>query len=565
MGLINGSLQIGKTAILAQQSVMQVIGNNIANAGNTDYTRQTAKLSPLKGATLPDGSEPGAGVIVSSIQRNIDEALEQRLRDAKAVTTYDDTISNALGKLETLYNEMTDNDLSTLMNTFFDAFSEVQADSDNTSARYTLTEAARSMANQIRLLRSDVVGVYDSVGKTMEEGVSKINDLTSQIAKLNVDIANASTGGESPSALMDQRDAMLKQLSEMADITAIPHNTGDVSIYLNGKPLVQYDSARQLKVEYIAEGELAVPKVRFADNNDNAEINSGTLGAGVDLVTDFVIDNLNRLDTLAASLIFEVNKIHSSGQGLVGYSETTSDYAVQDSTVPLDEAGLPFTPVNGTFKINMLDSNTGQKTEYVIKVDLDGIGADTTLQSLAADLTAIPGLDATVLANGQLRLSSTSDNYTFTFGEDTSHALATLGINSFFTGEDGGSIAMNDALIDNPQLVAAATNGEAGDGSNAEAIANLRFQGAASLNGITIPDYYRGIVSDLATQAAEAMNNYNIHNAVLETLQAQREAISGVNVDEETIDLLAAQRAFQGASRYISTVNSLMQEVLDLL
>lgn len=565
MGLINGSLQIGKTAILAQQSVMQVIGNNIANAGNTDYTRQTAKLSPLKGATLPDGSEPGAGVIVSSIQRNIDEALEERLRDANSVTVYDETISNALGKLETLYNEMTDNDLSTLMNTFFDAFSEVQADSDNTSSRYTLTEAARTMANQMRLLRSDVVGVYDSVGQTMEEGVSQINDLTKQIAKLNVDIANASAGGESPSALMDQRDAMLKQLSEMADITAIPHNTGDVSIYLNGKPLVQYDSYRELKVEYEAQGELAVPKVRFVDNNDSAEINSGKLGAGVDLVTKYVIDNLDRLDTMAAAMIFEVNKIHSEGQGLIGYSETTSDYAVEDPTVALNDAGLPFKMVNGTFKVNIKDSNTGQVSEHVVQVDLDGIGADTTLQTLAASLTAIPGLDATVLANGQLRLTSTSDNYTFTFGEDTSNALAGLGINSFFTGKDAGSIAMNEELLDNPQLVAAATNGQAGDGSNAEAIANLRFKGVDSLGGVTIPDYYRGVVSDLATQAAEAANNYDIHNAVLETLQAQRESISGVNVDEETIDLMAAQRAFQGASRYISTVNSLMQEVLDLL
>ena len=61
MGLINGSLQIGRSALLTQQAVMEVIGNNVANAGDPNYTRQSARLAPMHGMTLPDGSDPGAG------------------------------------------------------------------------------------------------------------------------------------------------------------------------------------------------------------------------------------------------------------------------------------------------------------------------------------------------------------------------------------------------------------------------------------------------------------------------------------------------------------------------
>ena len=76
MGLINSALLIDRSALLSYQSALQVVGNNVSNAGNPDYTRQTAILRPQVGVELPGGLIPGGGVALTDLQRNIDESVE---------------------------------------------------------------------------------------------------------------------------------------------------------------------------------------------------------------------------------------------------------------------------------------------------------------------------------------------------------------------------------------------------------------------------------------------------------------------------------------------------------
>jgi len=565
MGLINGSLQIGRSALLTHQAAMQIIGNNVANAGDPNYTRQTARLAPAPGAKLPDGSDPGAGVQLIGLQRHIDYALEQRLRSALSEMNYDDMTGQILSRLEALYNEMTDSDLSSAINEFFNAWSELQANPDSTSTRYVVAQVGEALTNQIQMLRGDVIEAYDNIGKTLEEAVDQINFITERVAQLNVDIANASAAGKSPSALLDQRDTLLKELSSFANVHVVEHDVGDVTLYLGGDPLVQYNDARELEIEHGGNGGLVVPTVVFADTGARAAISSGKVGAAVDLIDEFVTGNLQQLDTFTGSLIFELNKVHSSGQGLHGYDQIISGFAVSDTAAALDQAGLAFDPQNGTFLITVLDDSTGQSTVHQINVDLNGIGTDTTVTALAGQINAVGPLNAQVLSNGRLQITADSDHYTFTFSEDSSHVLAALGLNTFFTGSNGADIGVNEQIIADPQLIAASQSNEAGDGSNAENIAQLRFAEVDSLSSVSIPDFYRAIVSDLGTKVAGARQNFNVHSAVVDTLQSQREAISGVNIDEETVNLMSYQRAFQGAARFIGIVNQLMQEVLDLI
>ena len=79
MSLI-GSLNIGKNALAVSQAAIQVTGNNISNAGNADYTRQTAGLSASPDQQLRPGVFVGTGVNLDSISRQIDDALQGRLR-----------------------------------------------------------------------------------------------------------------------------------------------------------------------------------------------------------------------------------------------------------------------------------------------------------------------------------------------------------------------------------------------------------------------------------------------------------------------------------------------------
>jgi flagellar hook-associated protein 1 FlgK len=142
--------------------------------------------------------------------------------------------------------------------------------------------------------------------------------------------------------------------------------------------------------------------------------------------------------------------------------------------------------------------------------------------------------------------------------------LAALGINSFFSGSDAGNIAVNQTIAAKPALLAAAQNGERGDNQTALAIAGLESQGLSSLGGASIKQNYEAMVNGIATSAAAARTSAEATATIRQTLAAQREALSGVSLDEEAVNLMKQQRAFQGAAKLISAVNELMQTLLNM-
>ena len=115
MGLVNGALQIGRSALMAYQSALQVVGNNVSNAGSASYTRQTPVLSPYVGVPLPEGFMPGGGVALSALQRNVDGALVDRLRVATGDQAGALSQQETLSRIESVLNELSDTDLSTLL------------------------------------------------------------------------------------------------------------------------------------------------------------------------------------------------------------------------------------------------------------------------------------------------------------------------------------------------------------------------------------------------------------------------------------------------------------------
>jgi flagellar hook-associated protein 1 FlgK len=565
MSLINGSLQIGRSALLAHQAAMQVIGNNIANAGNSNYTRQTPHMTSVTGT----GLSGGAGVQMTGVERQIDMAIEQRLRTGLSDQSYDEMMSNYLGRMETLYNEMTTNDISTGLSNYFNSFSALQSNPEDVTARSSVVEEAKSLISQIQSLRKDLTGLYTELSDSTVESVDGINKITKQLASLNSKIAQANASNQSSGSLMDQRDTLLKELSEYANIEAIEQPSGAVTVYLGTDPLVQFDQARELEAVKVPDGDVIIPKVYFADTGKEVHIEGGKAGAVDELINTIVGGNLNDLDTLAAGLIFEVNKLHSSGQGLHGYTQTTSEHSVTDPNAALNNAGLTFKPTNGSFMLTVKDATTNPPTETVtqINVNLSGLGVQTTLTSLANQIDAADNISAQILADGRLSITSTSENYTFTFNDDTSNVLASLGINGFFTGTNASNIGINPNLVADPSLLACSRSNKplSGNSLNAEALAKLPSTASKMLSNMSITEYYRNIVGELGTQTATSKQQLEVHEAIAESLQSQRDAISGVSLDEETINLMANQRAFQGSARYITVVNEMLQTVLDLI
>jgi flagellar hook-associated protein 1 FlgK len=189
---------------------------------------------------------------------------------------------------------------------------------------------------------------------------------------------------------------------------------------------------------------------------------------------------------------------------------------------------------------------------------------DTTLTSLATDLDGIANVNASV-NGGKIKIATDSNDTEISFSQDSSGVLAALGVNNFYQGTKASDIAVNATLAANPALLAAAKNGEPADNQTARVIADLETASLTGLSGSTLKDTYQTMVNGIATSASGAKTNAQATQVVKDTLEAQRESLSGVSLDEEAVNLMKQQRAFQGAARLITVVNEMMDTVLGLV
>jgi flagellar hook-associated protein 1 FlgK len=246
----------------------------------------------------------------------------------------------------------------------------------------------------------------------------------------------------------------------------------------------------------------------------------------------------------------------------------TGAFDVLDADVALNSssAGLDLTPINGSFILYVTGTQTSppSRVATTLDVDLDGVGTDETLTSLAAKIDAVDNVSASVTADNRLQLTA-ADGHEITFGEDSSHVLAALGVNVFFTGSNSQDMAISQNLLSDSDLLAAATEHTAGDGSNAGLLAALATESLTGLSNQSITDFYNAIASNVAVQGSAALSGVESADAIVLSLSAQRESISGVSLDEETIEMLRFERAFQAAARYTSVVNQLVAEMLSIV
>jgi flagellar hook-associated protein 1 FlgK len=412
----------------------------------------------------------------------------------------------------------------------------------------------------VRQIRKDVNG-------TIVGAASDINRLTTEIAKLNVQIVSVEAGSAGISdagGLRDQRSAALAALAKIIGIRTTEQESGSITVYSNGDYLVYDGSARPVNVVYSEDRGLVAAAIHIVDSDSPIETSSGSL-TGLYAARDEVLGGfLDQLDDFTKKLIFEFNKVFSGGQGLTGYSSIESEHKVTDTDSPLDSAGLPFTPVNGTFQVLVQNKRTGLVSTTDIRVDLNGLGEDTSLEDLVDQLNAVDGLSAEINAQGGVRIAADSPVLEFSFANDTSGVLAALGVNTFFSGEGAIGIGVNATVRNDPSKFAASSSGIGADTENAVALAGLSTQPLESTGGLTLTEYYERFTADIFQASAVVQGINEGFETFRATLEGQQLGISGVNVDEQAIKMLQLQRAFQASARLVSTLNDLLDTLVNL-
>ena len=573
-----GSLNIGASALRSAQSALAVTGNNIANVNTPGFIRQEVGLSPIRNDRFSLGSI-GDGVTVGGVLQKVDRFLAERAREARGDFEGANTRANFLQRVEGVFNELTDNDLSTGFQQFFNSIQDVVNTPDDPSLRAVVVARGDQIADTVRSVRSRIGEIRDDISAQVRISADEINNLLVEIDDLNSSIVAAEAGTVSVDAgsLRSLRDQKLTKLNEKIDIQVFEEPEGSVNIFTDGVFLVMSGAINEVATRQTTDRGSVIDTLVFAESRAPLPNSAGRIGGAQTARDQDIGGVIDALDQLTGTLIFEFNKIHSSGQGLRRFTSVESENFVLNSAAPLDtspnnpalppgtlNANLPFTPVNGAFELRITDANTGLDSTRVIEVDLDGIGADDSLDDIVARLDAAFGAPvASVTVHGKLRIQAPT-GIEFGFADDTSGFLAAMGINTFFSGRDSRDIRVSDDVRNDPTLFAASANGAPGNTENALALAQFQDQSFASLGDESFLDFSLGLPDDLAALGQSTRSEAEFLLTTKQSLEAENLSITGVDLDEEAIKLIEFQTGFQAAARYIQTINELLDVVINL-
>ena len=187
-GLITG-LNIGKSALSAQQSALHVTGNNIANVNTPGYCRQNVKMVSEFQKTNSIGQISG-GVAVEGVSRAKDMLIDRILRRETQNLGYYETFKSSLEQIESIFNEPSDTGLSSLISQFFNAWGDLANNPEDLSVRMALRERGAALTNAINEGYFRLSQLQQDIGETLEGKVNEVNNLAQQISNLNQQIKN---------------------------------------------------------------------------------------------------------------------------------------------------------------------------------------------------------------------------------------------------------------------------------------------------------------------------------------------------------------------------------------
>jgi len=193
-----------------------------------------------------------------------------------------------------------------------------------------------------------------------------------------------------------------------------------------------------------------------------------------------------------------------------------------------------------------------------------GLPGDTTLSDVAAQIDAIDGLKATVDASGRLTLATDAPTVEFAFANDTAGLGAALGIGTFFTGTGASDVGVAAELAKDPRLLATSGRGVGNDSDVVTKLAGLLDKPLAGHGGRSLAEVYEKLVADTVQTSSNVSAAAEGFRTFRDTLESQKLAQSGVNLDEEAVRMIAFQYAFQASARLITTVRELLDTLIAL-
>lgn len=514
-------------SLLVNQAALNVINSNVSNMNTEGYSKQRVDLSEMiiNDQNLDNpyiAAASNGGVQIDAITRNRDLYYDNYFRTENSDMSYFSELRTLTSNIEDITNELDGNGIAQALDDFYTAAHELSNNPTDLVTRTNFLQTAISLSamfnettNQLDQMKTSLVGDISNPLTIADSKVgiytNDLNNKLEELAYLNKNIAIASNQDTQPNALLDERDRLLDSISEYIPITVEHTANNQVNVSTNNLELV-------LGIEkistFVAESNTATDPVivRVQDNTGFNKITdvrnlistgklAATLEVGSSDVDKLTIYSIqSQLDTLAQEFAREVNDIQMYTTG--GPPPTENAMCIDGSTNP------------PTLKL---------ATEPIF------LDQDNPLLLNPNNITA-----------GNIRVNTNVIN--------DPYEVATAR-----TAVDNGSGTPLPADIN-----------ATGDNSNILLTAQLRNKSLAALNSSTAEGYLTSMVGKMGVKSESIKNNFEAQTAVLDQIKLKRESIIGVNLDEELVDLVKFQRAYEASSRIFNVQNEILKKIIQL-
>jgi flagellar hook-associated protein 1 FlgK len=307
---LSNILGVARSALLAQQTAIQVVSQNLSNAATEGYSRQRAALAPGDPVRAAGGLL-GTGVRVRDVERARDALLDGTARREGGNASGAALHRDLMEQVEGVFGELSESPVAGALDAFWNAWADLANHPDTDSLRGLVQLQGRRVATSLNGALDSLEQVGSSARERLRATVDETNRLAARVADLNGQIQTAEVGGGTAGDLRDARDLLLDDLARRTGAGVLERPDGTLAVVVAGATVVDGTTARALEVRSSG-GTLAVglrgvgPALGGIGGEAAAalEVHNGEVPR--------VSDGLRRL---GAALAAETNVVHRAGTG----------------------------------------------------------------------------------------------------------------------------------------------------------------------------------------------------------------------------------------------------------
>ncbi|MEO8063026.1 MAG: flagellar hook-associated protein FlgK [Pseudomonadota bacterium] len=447
-------LGTGLSSLRALQRALDTTAHNIANVSTPGYSRQRAEFTTRQPSVV-GSTWIGNGVNTSQVRRIYDQFLTAQSRSSSGNLARLDAFATQAERLDNMLGDTT-NGLTTSLQSYTDALSEVSSTPGSIPARQVLLSQGRALAQRLQDYDKRLRDMSTDIDTQFAGEAREVTLISQGIARLNGEITVATqTSGQAPNDLLDQRDRLIDQIATKVSVTTIAEGAGNVNVFIgNGQPLVLGTTASEITTvtdPFDPERTQFALKTSTGTVDISRAVSGGTLGGLLDWRREMLEPARNELGRISLAIASQVNAQHHEGMDLNGALGgdffTVGTVGIDDVTTNTGTAVPTATRTNisaitgGDYVL----ANTG--SGYTLRRQDTGAAITFTGTGTLADPILADGLSIVVGAG-----SASGDQYIIHPTRD-----AVLGFNVAFT--DPSRVAAAAPIR------AAATTGNAGNAS----------------------------------------------------------------------------------------------------